>query len=248
MNSVDRIPALRRLWQEAFGDDEGFLDKFFTFGFSPDRCRFISDGEHVAAALYWFDVSCRGQKMAYIYGVATGISYRNRGLCRRLMEDTRRHLTEQGYAGILLVPQNPGVIRMYEKMGYAPCTKVSQFRATAQAPAAVLQKLSPEEYARRRRALLPEDGVVQEGENLAFLSSYASFWGGENFLAAIATEGEKLQCPELLGDVSQAPHILEALNCREGFFRVPGQNQNFSMLFAIKDTCPKPGYFGHAFD
>ena len=50
MNIADRIPALRRLWQESFGDDDEFLDKFFGCGFSPDRCRFIDDGENVAAA------------------------------------------------------------------------------------------------------------------------------------------------------------------------------------------------------
>ena len=248
MNSSKLIPALRQLWQEAFGDDDEFLDKFFDFGYSPDRCRFIPDGDNVAAALYWFDVSCQGQKMAYIYGVATGNAYRNRGLCRRLMEETRAALADSGYAGILLVPQNPGVIRMYEKMGYTPCTQLREFRATAQTPAAPLRKISREEYALRRRALLPDGGVIQEGANLDFLESYAAFYGGENFVAAIAMEGGKLHCPEILGDASLAPGILEALGCGEGTFRCPGQGTAFAMYLPLTHGCPRPGHFGHAFD
>ena len=32
------IPALRRLWKQAFGDDDQLLDSFFSIAFSPDRC------------------------------------------------------------------------------------------------------------------------------------------------------------------------------------------------------------------
>ena len=46
---------LRRLWKQAFGDTDSFLNSFFTFGFSPDRCRQITVDGNVAAALYWFD-------------------------------------------------------------------------------------------------------------------------------------------------------------------------------------------------
>ena len=36
-----RIPALRALWKEAFGDTDLFLDGFFEYGFSPNRCRCV---------------------------------------------------------------------------------------------------------------------------------------------------------------------------------------------------------------
>ena len=36
------IPALKALWQEAFGDEEAFLDCFFSTAFSPKRCRCVT--------------------------------------------------------------------------------------------------------------------------------------------------------------------------------------------------------------
>ena len=31
------LPALRRLWQQAFGDPDSFVDRFFAKGFSADH-------------------------------------------------------------------------------------------------------------------------------------------------------------------------------------------------------------------
>lgn len=253
MNTVSKptpplIPGLRQLWKIAFGDDDAFLDNFFSLAFAPDRCRCIIAGDTVAAALYWFDVSCQGRKMAYLYAVATHPDYRNQGLCRQLMTATHEVLTQQDYAGVVLVPQNQGVIRMYANMGYTTCTTVQEFQASAQDPAVLLHQVDQEEYACHRRALLPADGVVQEGANLNFLASYASFYTGDNFVAAIVKEGDNLLCPEILGDPKLAPGILTALECREGTFRCPGEETPFAMFLPLVKDCPQPGYFGHAFD
>ena len=93
-----RIPQLRQLWQEAFGDPDDFLDRFFHVAFSPERCLCITVEDRVAAAAYWFDCDWEGKRCAYIYAVATGKAFRGRGLCRTLMGDIHRHLAELGYA------------------------------------------------------------------------------------------------------------------------------------------------------
>jgi len=36
-------PALRRLWQAAFGDEDDFLDLFFGLAYDPQRCRCITE-------------------------------------------------------------------------------------------------------------------------------------------------------------------------------------------------------------
>ena len=241
------IPALQALWQEAFGDPPAYIRDFFATGFSPRRCLCVTRQDRVIAAAYWLDCRYDNHKAAYIYAVATAKSQQGQGHCHGLLAAIHAHLAALGYAGTILVPGEPGLRAFYRGMGYADFGGMDSIFAVAGDPIS-LRQIDPEEFVALRRTYLPAGGVVQEGENLAFLSSYASVWGGENFVAAIVAEGETLQCPELLGDVSQAPHILEALNCREGFFRVPGQNQNFSMLFAITDNCPEPSYFGHAFD
>ena len=93
------IPCLRQLWQQAFGDSDAFLDKFFQVGFSFDRCQCIRHGADIAAALYWFDCTWNSKKVAYIYAVATDKAHRGKGLCRRLLEDTHAHLRAMKTSG-----------------------------------------------------------------------------------------------------------------------------------------------------
>ena len=79
-----QIPQLRKLWKEAFGDSEEFLNIFYETGFHRSRCRCVTMEDKVVAALYWFDCSRKEtlsdaedkrdlntHKLAYIYAVAT---------------------------------------------------------------------------------------------------------------------------------------------------------------------------------
>ena len=237
------IPGLRQLWKLAFGDTDEFLDSFFRNAFSFDRCRCILEGELVTAALYWFDCEAGGRKMAYLYAVATHPEHRGKGLCRTLMENTRDHLKEQGYSGILLVPQQEGLRRMYGAMGYRDATRVSEpvFEAGTPVP---LRPVDAQTYGRLRRQYLPEGGVVQEGENLRFLASYARFFAGEDFLLAISGK----DVVELLGNREQAPGILGSLGLAEAKFRMPGEARPYAMFLPLEDDVPAPAYFGWAFD
>ena len=234
-----RIPALRQLWQEAFGDTDAFLDKFFATGFSADRCQCCIADDTLAAALYWFDCRLEDRPIAYIYAVATGKAFRKQGLCRKLMEHTRQLLASLGYAGILLVPGEPELFSMYSAMGYETCCHVREFTCHRSEDPVVLQTISPEEYAARRREFLPAGGVVQENENLQFLQSISTLYAGDGFLYA---EGA-----ELLGNTDAAPGILAALGKEKGSFRCPGEEKPFAMYLPLAEGAA-PSYFGLAFD
>ena len=56
--------ARRQLWQEAFGDTDAFLDLFERTAFSEDRCLCLTEGNALAAALYWFDCMVHGRACA----------------------------------------------------------------------------------------------------------------------------------------------------------------------------------------
>lgn len=244
----EQLPALRQLWQEAFGDSEAFLNAFYSAGFHPRRCRLVTlDGE-IAAALYWFDCHLGQQKMAYLYAVATAARYRRRGLCRALLEDTHALLAQDGYSGALLVPDGEALARMYAGFGYRYQTGITEFTCQAAGPAARLQPIGAADYAQYRRQFLPERGVLQEGENLSFLSRTHAFYLGEDFLLAAQRSGSRLQAAELLGSRQAAPGILQALGCEEGVFRTPGQGRNFAMFLPLKAGAAAPSYFGLAFD
>ena len=244
-----QIPALRRLWREAFGDTEAFLDLFWQSAYSHDRCRCVTVNGDVAAALYWFSCRYDDRPIAYLYAVATAKDYRGQGICRRLMADTHRHLAEEGFRGAILVPGEEGLFRFYERMGYRICSSVRTLRCDAFAAPSSLRPVSLEEYALQRRRFLPRGGVLQEGENLLFLEKLSGFYVGEDFVLAAHREGDLLIGDELLGNSASAPAAVHALGCRRGILRTAGDERPFAMYLPLDDgAAAPPAYFGLAFD
>lgn len=246
------IPAqgmeMAKLWQEAFGDTMELIEGFFCTGYSPARCRCVTVDNQVVAGLYWLDAEYKDQRFAYIYAVAVRKNHRGQGIGRKLMEDTHAHLQLRGYDGVLLVPQTESLRQMYDKMGYRDCTTVSEFTCEAADVPAELHRIDRDTYAAARREMLPEGGVVQEGENIAYLENFAFFYRGEDFLLAAHKENKTLRAPELLGNAAAAPGILKALNCQTGTFRTPGKVIPFAMFLPLIKDATAPEYFGLAFD
>ena len=241
------IPGLRELWKKAFGDTDEFLDLFFSTAYAPERCRLIAEREMVQSALYWFDCFLEDRKIAYIYAVATDPACRGRGLCRQLMEDTMAVLRSRGYAGAILLPQEEWLIAMYAGMGFEACTTVTEQWFPA-GEAVFARQIDEQEYAALRRKFLPIGGVIQEGENMAFLAGMAKFYKGENFIAAVTADGEELWCPEFLGDAEAVPGLIKMLDFPAGRVRMPGKNRQFAMYRSLSKMGKKPGYFGLVFD
>lgn len=241
------IPGLRQLWKLAFGDTDAFLDVFFSTAYDPHRCRCIREGGIIPAALYWMDMDLAGQKFAYIYAVATNPTFRGKGLCRRLMEDTAAVLTARGYDGAILVPQEEGLRAMYARMGYLPATAIGEEICAASVPCA-LREISAPEYAARRIPMLPEDSINPGQEALDFLAELARFYAGKGFLAAVSREQEHLRILEYLGDRAAASALVAALGATEATLRVPGADRAFAMYRPLTPACKKPEYYPFAFD
>ena len=241
-----QIPGLRKLWKQAFGDTDDFLDLFFGTAFSKERSLCALEGDTVAAAMYWLDCEYADRRVAYLYAVATDENCRGRGLCRRLTEGAHRILKERDYAGSILVPAEPGLFIMYGKMGYRTCSSVSEWKVTAGKPV-LLHPLTCAEYATARRELLPPGAVIQEGETLALLAGMGEFYSGDGVLLAAIRDGDSLWVPELLGDREKAPAIVAALGAKTGKFRGPGEEKPFAMYCPF-DESPAPTYLGFALD
>lgn len=244
----DRIPQLRQVWKDSFGDTDAFLDLFFSTGFHPRRCRCAVEEGRVVAALYWFDIHWSDLRCAYLYAVATDPQYRGRGLCRNLMEDTAAVLTAAGYDGALLVPQEDGLIAMYGKMGYLPATSIREEIHPAGNTPVAFQEIAAPEYAEARIPLLPPCSVIQDGNNLPFFAAIARFYRGAGFLAAVSREQEHLRILEFLGDISQAAGLIRALGHTEATLRTPGRRKPFAMYRSLSAHCSKPDYFAFPFD
>ena len=238
---------LRQLWKQAFGDTDAYLDSFFAFGYAPDRCRQISIDGKVAAALYWFDCEFSGKKIAYLYAIATDEAYRNRGLCRRLMEDTHRHLKALGYAGALLVPANPGLFDFYKKMGYRTCCSVNEFTCKADG-AASLKFIKMDDYFHRRKSYLPAGSVEPQNAMLNFINEQYFFYASDRFILCATAEGDTLLVKEFLGDRSAAPGIVAIMGKKQGHFRTIGEQKPFGMYYPLDHSLERPTYFPFALD
>lgn len=244
-----QIPALRNLWKEAFGDTDAFLDAFFTTAFAPNRCLCLTQNHIPLAALYWFDCEYEGNKVAYLYAIATAISHRGQGLCKQLMRYTHKFLADSGYAGALLVPSDAYLFSFYETLGYESACHIQEFTCSKENQALSLQEVSPLEYASLRRSLLPSGSIIQEKENLAFLQTQVTFYAGHGFVLAAHKESNQLYCPEFLGNIKTAPGITYYLGCDEGIFRTYGTDKPFAMYLPLGRTnTASPSYFGFAFD
>jgi len=244
----EQTRQLLQLWKTVFGEYDGFWELFLDTAFLPDHCRCITEQGQVTAGLYWFDCSCGSDKIAYIYAVVTDPAHRGRGLCRKLMADVHGLLSARGYASAMLVPADGALREMYRKMGYEDCTAVAALSCSAAGSPVDIRSIGPEEYASLRRRMLPEGGVIQEGNNLTFLAAQTQFFTGRDFLLSAWLEGNTLQGTELLGNAEAAPGILRALGCEKGTFQIPGTEKPFAMLHRLQAGAVIPNYFGFSFD
>ena len=249
MPKLSDIPALRVLWQDAFGDSDDFLDSFFATAFDMKRARCVKEDGKIVAVLYWFDCAYNGERIAYVYAVTTAKACRGRGVCSALMDDVHRHMASLGYAGVVLVPCAEELFRFYERFGYSAFGGVSEFRCQASDEKTALREVDADEYAKLRRAFLPKDSVLQENENIKFLQTQAKLYAGDGFLLVASREKDTLYGVELLGDTAKAPSIVRALGCANGRFRTVGAEKPFAMYRNLGDKpLSPPAYFGLAFD
>lgn len=238
-----QIPALRQLWKQAFGDSDSFLDGFFATGFSFDRCRCLHLDGKLAAALYWFDCRWQGKKVAYIYAVATDISFRGKGLCRALLEDTHRQLQATGYAGATLVPGSKELFALYEKLGYRSFCPMDTVTVAAGETAVEVTSLSPDNYYLRRQCRLGSNALLQSRTVTDFFETYGSFYRCGDEVFAVSREADTLYFQEYLGDPAKLPGIVAALGASKGIVRLPG-GEDSAMYLPLDHDPALPDYLG----
>ena len=240
----EQIPQLRLLWKEAFGDEDAFLDVFFTRAFSEKRSLCATENGILLGALYWMDCTAYGRKYAYLYAVATQASHRGQGVNRALMEKTHALLEAQGYAGAILVPA-PGLASLYERYGYRYFGGRDCLRVEGEDAPVAVRQLSENQYAKLRRTYLEDGAVLQEGESLSLLSTQCAFYAGEDFLLTATVKEGVLHGAELLGNPEDLGKVLTALGAKSGEVFVPGATP-FAMCLPF-GSAKIPTYFAFAF-
>ena len=246
--TIEQVPQLWSLWQEAFGDEDEYLEIFYNKAFSVDRCMLTTDETGKAlAALYWFDCRVGEEKLAYIFGVAVANAVRGNGYCRALMGATLDRLTQLGYKGAMLVPANQSLYAMYAKLGFEKFGGVSETVYSASKTPAQLRRLGEEEYTLLRNRHLPQGAVVQEGENIAFLAARTELYAGDDFVFSFV-HGMGEFVVEFLGNMKKAPDVVCALGREKLMFRTVGNGRDFAVYHSLSEEGTPPKYFGIPFD
>lgn len=232
--NTDLLCQLKELWQDAFQEPMEAIDGFFSTAFSPERCCYLEEAGKVVSALYWFDCRCSGQKLAYIYALATLRSHRGKGLAARLLADTHRRLKSLGYDGAFLKPAD-GLFPYYEKQGYKTCGYISRPEVKAAGDPLFLRQVSGEEFFRLRQAFLPANSAEFTSPVIPFLEGFARFWAGDRCVLCAGTE-----VYEFLGDLSALPGALKTLNLPAATPVTAGNDIPFLMVCPLSHKMETP--------
>ena len=106
-----------KLWNEAFGDSEEYID-FFHSAHGSCFCLMLTDGGELTSALYLIDGELCGQKGYYLFAAATFKNLRGRGYMATLLKKAESFAIEKGKSFIALVPAESTLFEYYSRFGY----------------------------------------------------------------------------------------------------------------------------------
>ena len=266
-------PRLRELWKLAFGDEDAYIDHFFTQYYAPERMLVLEEAGVVQAMTAWFDmplVFADGTKApsAYLYAVATHPDCRGRGLAGRLLAFADRWLGEKGFACVSTVPARPDLHVFFGRNGFEECFALKQEEYVPQIVQSVpLKRVGAEEYGSLREQWLKgTDHVAYALPALEYQNGVCALSGGGLYqmgdcgCACVEVAGDEVFIKELLCPEQEQQKTLAAVAQRHPakryWVRTPyggrGEPWDFAMLKWLspapkwdKKTAP---YLGLAFD
>lgn len=125
--------AVRRLWEEGFGNSQPYTDWYFQEVYRPERCICLFGEEEMAACLqvapYRIQLQGRVQNAAYLVGVVTAASQRGKGFGHALLHYALHQLKISGFKLALLHTEIP---EFYTPLGFSPCYQLRQQRFPAE--------------------------------------------------------------------------------------------------------------------
>lgn len=125
------LPELKRGWKLGFGDDDEFIDYFFSHYDSDDTRSVVRDDNGcIIAQLHcyqFYDAVCNDNG-CYIYGVTTLSEYRGKGIAAEMIKNLLLDLSGGGVAYAVLIAENAVLQRWYEKLGFVKRTPIIEVK------------------------------------------------------------------------------------------------------------------------
>lgn len=125
------LKALKQGWKAGFGDDDEFIDCFFS-RYDNDTTRVVHRNEkgEIVAQMHTFffnDDKCKS-KGCYIYGVTTLPEYRGGGIARTMILNHLAALQRNGVAYAVLIAEDEELQEWYKKMGFEKRSQIIEVR------------------------------------------------------------------------------------------------------------------------
>ncbi len=155
------LPALTRLWAEAFEVSEPFVQEFYRllpeagFGLVLEEDGCVAAMTSVIDSLYLeYGNGKAPERCAYLYGIAAAEACRGKGYGQRITAEARSRSLARNAAVVTLMPASESLFSFYAAhTGFRPA--LSRERREVPAKAAVpMREIEPEAYAARREDLL----------------------------------------------------------------------------------------------
>lgn len=129
-------PALKALWELAFGDDEKYIDTFFRNFLKKDTCLVAECDGRVVSAMYilegfrTYPYRKNILTAGYSYALATHPDYRGRGIGRAVYKAVTKQILEK-HDMALVLPAEESLYPFYEEAtGAKPMTIMREARFT----------------------------------------------------------------------------------------------------------------------
>lgn len=229
--TLEDLPRLSLLWQEAFDESPEDVEIFYETAFSCDRA-LLAQEQNPVACIYWMDAQIDGQKIAYLYALAVEKTYRSQGVGKTLLKETLEILKVEGYKAAILVPGEESLYTYYEKAGFTAFGKTEKIIVEEKAPGLPVEKISPDAYFAKRQGLAP--AVTWGKEAVSYLGKLCDLYAGNDWLLAMGSEGVQ----EFIGNAQDLPHILYTLNIEKTSVLAPGEKPCAMACCFAKITLP----------
>ena len=105
---------IKNLWQEAFDDDEEYIDSFLSYYFNERRIILFKNGEKVLSMASLFSIEFNGRKAVYVFALATKNEFKGKGIATELLD----YIQTVFECAVILQPEMNGVEKFYKNIGF----------------------------------------------------------------------------------------------------------------------------------
>ena len=177
------VPALKKLWKEGFGDEDRYIDLFFSKRFKPENTfAYMEKGFPVSiASVLEASLYHNGTFIPawYIYGVTTSSSYRGKGYGTAVIE----HINKM-YPAAFLVPSSEDLIAFYIRRGFLPAFSMKELvfhgnDLNIKEKNIKSETVFPDEYKNIRDSCFTKNGYIcWDAQAIAYALEENSLLGG----------------------------------------------------------------------